>query len=160
MIKALCGLLLGVLVLGYFESYKPPDIRTTTEVAINLQPSSPAFSRAEISCLSRVIYNESRNQSELGQTLVGAVVINRSISAKFRDTDLCRIAGQRNQFANSQPMPRNVLDVRSLRVAERIARQLSEGHYLTLEPKYRSLLFFNSSGPRSNSIKIGDHHFS
>lgn len=121
--------------------------------------ASPDFSEREIGCLTRVVYNESRNQPIAGQRAVAAVVINRSLSARWQATNLCSIAKAKRQFHWSvPPAPRNSLDRRALVIAEEVARYVT-ANYGGLSEEMRSFVFFDKGKAPRDSTTIGDHNF-
>lgn len=150
--------ILGVVSGIYFERYTPRHSTATTQVEVPDRIEAPAFFAHEVSCLTRIVYNESRNQPRLGQVAVAATVINRSLSAKFKERDLCAVVGAKRQFANHEPVIRNKIDAQSMQRAEQIAKYAIE-NYGALDPSMREFLYFNSNKAKRNSTTIGAHHF-
>jgi len=139
--------------------YRGPTGRSTISLALPQPILTGAFSEREIECLTRVVYNESRNQAELGQRLVAATVINRSLDARWKSHDLCTIATQPRQFAHGTPTPSTRLERQALQRAAEVAREVTS-NYGALDEQARSFVFFNSGKAKPGSVTIGDHHFS
>lgn len=150
--------ILGVALGSYFEQYEPPDRRVSIELETDIRPVAPAFSRSEISCLAKIVFNESRNQRRDGQLAVAAVVINRSLSPRFKATDLCGVSSQRGQFANHRPDLRNAIERRAMDRAIEVAEYVTQ-NYGSLDPKLREFLYFNSNKAKRGAVTIQDHHF-
>lgn len=149
--------MLGVTI-GYFESYRPPDTRANATLAIPQARMGSVFTQQEIRCVARIVFNESRNQSTHGQRAVAAVVINRSLSAGFKHTDICAVTKARGQFHNVTPKLHNAIERRAMEKAVEVAEYVTQ-NYGSLDPELRTFLYFNSNGPKRNSTTIGDHYF-
>lgn len=63
-----------------------------------LYTSCHAVDAKELNCLTLAIYKEARGESNLGQQLVGKVVLNRVEDPYFPDT-ICKVVYQKNQFS-------------------------------------------------------------
>ena len=152
----------GALLLNainYFEGYAPSG---TTSIQLSSNgPAGPSevWSKDERECITRVVYNESRNQAELGQLAVAATLLNRSLSPKFSREDVCQLAKQRGQFAYvAIPSPKNATDRAALVKAAQVAEYVTS-NYGALPEELRSYLYFNSHPPRKGASTIGDHNF-
>lgn len=143
----------------FYTGYRGIGNRYVQSLEVPHAISRPAFSEREIGCLTRVVYNESRNQPRIGQRAVAAVVINRALSPRWRADNLCKIAQQPAQFYWSvAPHPRNPIDAKALVVAEEVARYVTS-NYGALDEKMRSYVFFNSGRARAGADTIKDHNF-
>lgn len=155
-------IIIGALLLNainYFESYVPTARQDVQLDGINTAGRSDGWTKAELRCIARVVYNESRNQSELGQVAVATTLLNRSLSSKFPHYNVCDVAKQRGQYAYSAvPSPRNAIDRAALVKAHAVAEYVTS-NYGALPEEMRSFLYFNSHAPRRGATTIGDHAF-
>ena len=146
-------------VVHYFENFAPTDRGVIHLITPAYGRAQDVWSQAELRCITRVVYNESRNQSDLGQLAVAATLLNRALSPKFPDHNVCDVAKQRGQYAYStMPSPRNSIDRAALVKAHEIA-EYAASNYGALPEDMRSFLYFNSHPPRKGSTTIGDHNF-
>lgn len=142
-----------------FESYEPRDSRVTVTAVLPDAQVQSGFSDLELRCLARVVFNESRNQNFTGQVAVAAVVINRSLSAKFKQYDLCEVSAAPRQFAFHEPRLHNEIERRAMQTAIEVAR-FTASNYGRLPNDYRLYLFFHSGkAPGRAGTRIGDHTF-
>lgn len=159
---------------GYFEKNHGEIARVSYDLQLPERTSGSVFSEREIECLADVVYNEARGETRIGQIAVAAVVINRSLSARFPQTDLCGITKAKNQFVStarpatpvrcrehtqlSKSLPKATLSCQS-ESARQVALWASQ-YYGTLPEDMRSWMFFHShsKGPRG-SVTIQRHHF-
>jgi len=77
---------------------KPLRILGAIFTSLLLCSSCYAIDSKELNCLTLAIYKEARGESNLGQQLVGKVVLNRVEDPYFPDT-ICKVVYQKNQFS-------------------------------------------------------------
>jgi len=101
---------------------------------------SYSYPLRERACLERAMFFEANRSSREGLVAVGTVVMNRVNSSQYPDT-ICRVVGQKNQFAPgvlTRLMNRKVLpDVQA--AAEAVLK--GERH-----PKLKNAMFFHTAG--------------
>ena len=151
-------LTLGVVSGLYFERYTGESRTVSVRIETPRSDTTRVFSGAELSCLAKVVFNESRNQQRVGQLAVAAVVINRSLSAKFKHTDLCKVASRPGQFAFHEPKLTNIIEQRAMVKAMEVAKYVTQ-NYGSLDPQLREHLYFNSNKAKAYATTIQDHHF-
>lgn len=146
-----------------FNKLKKVEVAEATYVVElpKQQPKPPAWSEAEIECLARTIYGESRNQPYHGQVAVGAVVVARSLSPRW-PSDLCAVVSQKGQFGGYYTA--KIREHRAWEVALKAAQHATEG-FPTLPESYRTSYFFRNATDSSfdrfakRKGKIADHFF-
>ena len=77
---------------------KPLRVLGAIFTSLLLYTSCYAIDTKELNCLTLAIYKEARGESNLGQQLVGKVVLNRVEDPSFPDT-ICKVVYQKNQFS-------------------------------------------------------------
>ena len=85
----------------------PPVARPTAQAQLPITPKSPLqaviqtrVKTAELTCLARAVYFESRSESDLGQLAVAKVVLNRVKNPNFPKT-ICGVVYQGSEHRNS-----------------------------------------------------------
>lgn len=121
------------------------------------------FIEAEIECLARTIYHESRGEPLAGQMAVAWTALNRKKDANFPKT-ICSVIKQPNQF----PWEKKGLKIRDWETYNanvRLAQTLFYRHTIEDVPKEigqaKNALYFNVAPLAINlpKIKIGKHTF-
>lgn len=119
-------------------------------------PSMPSV-EADIDCLAKVIYHESRGEPILGQIGVAWVVLNRVRSEGF-PSNICKVISQPGQFPwRNKPHRQN--DLTAYKESVTLAKDvLADIHP---DPTNGSVYFQNvkRSGHGVFSTKIGKHYF-
>lgn len=151
-IHLVAALLLTALAIA---NVNPPQKTINVPLAVELKLS---YTKKDVECLTRMIYNEARNQKALGQVAVAMVAINRTLSPRFKHTTICSNIEAPKQFVARKPQPSNVVERQALATAERWASYTLENYY-ALTPDMRSWLFFNSHSSRAAGTTIGGHTF-
>lgn len=76
----------------------PAPVTAESLAALVAVTPRPAKLDAELRCLAKTVYFESRGESLVGQLAVAHVVINRAQSGRF-PTSLCGVVHQKSQFS-------------------------------------------------------------
>lgn len=117
---------------------------------------------AEVECLAKNIYHESRNQPLEGQIAVAQVTVNRVASQQFQNT-VCGVVYAPSQFSWTLDKRKRVRDQEAWQVSVSIARAVLT-RSITL-PHFPALYFHTPQvNPRWNRNKtvvarIGNHIF-
>lgn len=172
--SVLAGVFLLVSAAVAFEGPQPRMVQTA--LVLPAQPSQgvsqgvgqgvsqgagTGWSTAEIECIARTIYGESRNQPYHGQVAVGAVIVARSLSTRW-PSDLCAVVSQSGQFGGFYTG--KIREPKAWAVALKAANHATAG-FGSLPESYRTSFFFrNRTDPsfiRWATPKgvIGDHLF-
>jgi spore germination cell wall hydrolase CwlJ-like protein len=122
------------------------------------------FYQKEITCLTRIIFNEARNEPVLGKKLVAQVTYNRVTSGKFSDT-YCGVMKAKNAYSFYKPNSKDVDKVRRYPVEyATLAKEVMDGKYVTL--LHDSTLYFKRCDVYNGFFsklkmvkKVGNHCF-
>lgn len=99
----------------------------------------------EIECLAKNIYWEARNQSELGQVMVGWVTLNRVAHERYPNT-ICEVVYEPYQFSwtihhkNRTPGD-NEIELKAWRKANRFAQLIAEIWEIWPDPTKGAIMF-------------------
>lgn len=132
------------------KTVRAADATLTVELPLPAETPAPSpWSEAEIECLARTVYGESRNQPFNGQVAVAAVVVSRSLNPKW-PKDLCAVVRQPKQFAGywatkNPPTGNRSAAWESAFAAARLATEA----YGALPESYRSVYYFTVRHERS-----------
>lgn len=135
-----------------FSEYSPTAKRITVPLEIKL---SLSYTQEDVECLTRVVYNEARGETAIGQVAVAMVVINRTKSSRFTTNSICSTSKAPKQFAYRLP---SYIELGAYKKARQLATY-TLAHYYTLPPDMRGWMFFNSHAPRAAGTTIGGHTF-
>ena len=117
---------------------------------------------ADVECLAKNIYHESRNQPLEGQIAVAQVTLNRVASKQFQST-VCAVVYAPSQFSWTLDKRKRVRDQKAWQASISIARAVLTQSVKI--PKFPALYFHttqvNPKWNRSKKVlaKIGDHVF-
>jgi hypothetical protein len=119
----------------------------------NTELPSLNFTDEEIDLIAKIVWLESRNQSDSGEAAVVLVIRNRILSTAFSDT-VYEVLSDTNQFTTWKLIDKASPEEREYEIIEECL--LGEWDYL-LDEDY----FYFSTSPRNDNgtIKIGDHYF-
>jgi hypothetical protein len=119
----------------------------------NTELPSLNFTDEEIDLIAKIVWLESRNQSDSGEAAVVLVIRNRILSTAFSDT-VYEVLSDTNQFTTWKLIDKASPEEREYEIIEECL--LGEWDYL-LDEDY----FYFSTSPRNDNgtIKIGDHFF-
>lgn len=122
----------------------------TLELPLPAETPAPSpWSEAEIDCLARTVYGESRNQPFNGQVAVAAVVVSRSLNPKWPN-DLCAVVRQPKQFAGYWVAKNPPAGTRSKAwESAYAAARLATDSYGALPESYRKVYYFTVRHERS-----------
>jgi spore germination cell wall hydrolase CwlJ-like protein len=123
-----------------------------TEYLRDTELPSLDFTDEEIELIAKIVWLESRGESDLGESCVVSVIINRVISKDFSD-NVTEVLSDRNEFSTWK-----LLDTAKPTEREyEIVKETLNGEWNKLDEDY---IYFSTS-PRNNNgtVKIGNHFF-
>lgn len=102
----------------------------------------------DIECLTRIVFNESRNEPTTGKQMVAQVTVNRAASGKFPDT-ICKNLKMKGAYSFYNPKSKHVDKVRKYPVEyKHIAEKALSGEYKHLISS--STLYFKNCKVQSS----------
>lgn len=138
-----------------------PLVLDQPSVVEQIRTAEYKVERAEVECLAKTIYFESRGESIQGQMAVAWVTLNRVTSKKFPST-ICGVVHQPYQYSWVK-QNNKVIGILGYVKATELARTMMEIYGAGLVPKelrhVRNALYFDSLIPRGNHVRIGNHNF-
>ena len=133
---------------------------TATLEAKSINDSSQVqkLSKAQIECLSKAAYFESKGESDAGMLAVIHTTLNRVKDARFPKT-ICGVVYQKSQYSWVKHNPK-VKEKDQYERAKRLAQEAVEGKH---KDTSRGALYFNSlhKQPKGTvcTVRIGGHSF-
>lgn len=132
-----------------------------TDYAYNHQPIN-VTQKAEIECLAKNIYHESRGESLKGQMAVAWVTLNRTRHPSFPNT-VCKVVNQPHQFSWVK-MKMKIKDWNAYAKAVELAKSMMISYNNEMVPSaikhVSEALYFDSRGPKAKKYaRIGNHNF-
>ncbi len=116
------------------------------------------LSKAQIECLSKAAYFESKGESDAGMLAVIHTTLNRVKDARFPNT-ICGVVHQKSQFSWVKHNPK-VKEKEQYERAKRLAQEAVDGKHRDTS---RGALYFNSlhKQPKGTvcTVRIGGHSF-
>lgn len=133
---------------------------TATSQAGSVSSSSQTqtLSKAQLECLSKAAYFESKGESDAGMLAVIHTTLNRVKDARFPNT-ICGVVHQKSQFSWVKHNPK-VKEKAQYERAKRLAQEVVDGKHRDTS---RGALYFNSLHKRPKgtvcTVRIGGHSF-
>lgn len=133
---------------------------TSTLQAESINDSSQVqkLSKAQLECLSKAAYFESKGESDAGMLAVIHTTLNRVKDARFPKT-ICGVVYQKSQYSWVKHNPK-VKEKEQYERAKRLAQEAVEGRH---KDTSRGALYFNSLHKRPKgtvcTVRIGNHSF-
>lgn len=119
---------------------------------------SQTLSKAQLECLSKAAYFESKGESDAGMLAVIHTTLNRVKDVRFPKT-VCGVVYQRSQYSWTKHNPR-IKEKEQYERAKRLAQEAVEGKHKDVS---RGALYFNSlhKQPKGTvcTVRIGGHSF-
>jgi len=116
------------------------------------------LSKAQIECLSKAAYFESKGESDAGMLAVIHTTLNRVKDARFPKT-ICGVVYQKSQYSWVKHNPK-VKEKEQYERAKRLSQEVVDGKHKDVS---RGALYFNSlhKQPRGTvcTVRIGGHSF-
>lgn len=119
----------------------------------------PKINQKELSCLSEMVYFESRGEPKLGMIATAHVALNRSKSNRFPNS-VCKVISQKGQYSYRISGVPEISDIGEFLIAKQVAFCALVGH--CKDPTNGALFFHNISVEvQKKRIKaiIGNHIF-
>lgn len=134
-------------------------ITTTLQAETNhKQSQTQTLSKAQLECLSKAAYFESKGESDAGMLAVIHTTLNRVKDARFPNT-ICGVVYQKSQFVWTKHNPK-VKEKDQYERARRLAQEAVGGKHKDWS---RGALYFNSlhKQPKGTicTVRIGGHSF-
>lgn len=134
-------------------------IAATLQAETNTKQSqTQTLSKAQLECLSKAAYFESKGESDAGMLAVIHTTLNRVKDVRFPKT-ICGVVYQKSQYSWVKHNPK-VKEKEQYERAERLAQEAVEGKHKDIS---RGALYFNSLHKRPKgtvcTIRIGGHSF-
>ena len=122
------------------------------------QSQTQTLSKAQLECLSKAAYFESKGESDAGMLAVIHTTLNRVKDTRFPNT-ICGVVYQKSQFVWTKHNPK-VKEKDQYERAKRLAQEAVDGKH---KDTSRGALFFNSlhKQPKGTvcTVRIGGHSF-
>lgn len=122
------------------------------------QSQTQTLSKAQLECLSRVAYHESKGESDAGMLAVIHTTLNRVKDNRFPKT-VCGVVYQKSQYSWVKNNPK-VKEKEQYERAERLAKEVVAGKH---KDNSKGALYFNSLHKRPKgtvcTVRIGGHSF-
>ena len=116
------------------------------------------LSKAQLECLSKVAYHESKGESDAGMLAVIHTTLNRVKDYRFPKT-VCGVVYQKSQYSWVKNNPK-VKEKEQYERAERLAKEVVAGKH---KDNTKGALFFNSLHRKPSgtvcTVRIGGHSF-
>lgn len=126
--------------------------------SINDSSYTQTLSKAQLECLSRVAYHESKGESDAGMLAVIHTTLNRVKDYRFPKT-VCGVVYQKSQYSWVKNNPK-VKEKEQYERAERLAKEVVAGKH---KDNSKGALYFNSLHKRPKgtvcTVRIGGHSF-
>ena len=126
--------------------------------SINDSSQTQTLSKAQLECLSKVAYHESKGESDAGMLAVIHTTLNRVKDYRFPKT-VCGVVYQKSQYSWTKYNPK-VKEQEQYARAERLAKEVVEGKH---KDNTYGALFFNSLHRKPSgtvcTVRIGNHSF-
>lgn len=153
-LRKLSRVLAICLVFGSLSS-----ITATLQAETNpKQSQTQTLSKAQLECLSRVAYHESKGESDAGMLAVIHTTLNRVKDNRFPKT-VCGVVYQKSQYSWVKNNPK-VKEKEQYERAERLAKEVVAGKH---KDNTKGALFFNSLHHKPSgtvcTVRIGGHSF-
>ena len=135
------------------------SITATLQAETNHEQSqTQTLSKAQLECLSKAAYFESKGESDAGMLAVIHTTLNRVKDARFPNT-ICGVVYQKSQFVWTKLNPK-VKEKEQYERAKRLAQEAVDGKHRDTS---RGALYFNSLHKRPKgtvcTVRIGGHSF-
>lgn len=122
------------------------------------QSQTQTLSKAQLGCLSRAAYHESKGESDAGMLAVIHTTLNRVKDNRFPKT-VCGVVYQKSQYSWVKNNPK-VKEKEQYERAERLAKEVVAGKH---KDNSKGALYFNSLHKRPKgtvcTVRIGGHSF-
>lgn len=153
-LRKLSKVLAICLVFGSLSS-----ITATLQAETNpKQSQTQTLSKAQLECLSKVAYHESKGESDAGMLAVIHTTLNRVKDNRFPKT-VCGVVYQKSQYSWVKNNPK-VKEKDQYERAERLAKEVVAGKH---KDNTKGALFFNSLHRKPSgtvcTVRIGGHSF-
>ena len=153
-LRKLSRVLAICLVFGSLSS-----VTATLQAETNpKQSQTQTLSKAQLECLSRVAYHESKGESDAGMLAVIHTTLNRVKDYRFPKT-VCGVVYQKSQYSWVKNNPK-VKEKEQYERAERLAKEVVAGRH---KDNTKGALFFNSLHRKPSgtvcTVRIGGHSF-
>lgn len=153
-LRKLSRVLAICLVFGSLSS-----VTATLQAETNpKQSQTQTLSNAQLECLSRVAYHESKGESDAGMLAVIHTTLNRVKDYRFPKT-VCGVVYQKSQYSWVKNNPK-VKEKEQYERAERLAKEVVAGKH---KDNSKGALYFNSLHKRPKgtvcTVRIGGHSF-
>lgn len=116
------------------------------------------LSKAQLECLSKAAYFESKGESDAGMLAVIHTTLNRVKDYRFPKT-VCGVVYQKSQYSWTKHNPK-IKEKEQYERAKRLAQEVVDGKHID---NTRNALYFNSLHQRPKgtmcTIRIGNHSF-
>lgn len=126
--------------------------------SVNGSSHTQTLSKAQLECLSRVAYHESKGESDAGMLAVIHTTLNRVKDNRFPKT-VCGVVYQKSQYSWVKNNPK-VKEKEQYERAERLAKEVVAGKH---KDNTKGALFFNSLHRKPSgtvcTVRIGGHSF-
>ena len=134
-------------------------ITATSQAETNHKQSQvQKLPKAQLECLSKAAYFESKGESDAGMLAVIHTTLNRVKDARFPNT-ICGVVYQKSQFVWTKHNPK-VKEKEQYERAKRLAQEAVDGKHRDTS---RGALYFNSLHKRPKgtvcTVRIGGHSF-
>lgn len=153
-LRKLSKVLAICLVFGSLSS-----VTATLQAETNpKQSQTQTLSKAQLECLSKVAYHESKGESDAGMLAVIHTTLNRVKDNRFPKT-VCGVVYQKSQYSWVKNNPK-VKEKEQYERAERLAKEVVAGKH---KDNTKGALFFNSLHRKPSgtvcTVRIGGHSF-
>lgn len=122
------------------------------------QSQTQTLSKAQLECLSRAAYHESKGESDAGMLAVIHTTLNRVKDYRFPKT-VCGVVYQKSQYSWVKNNPK-VKEKEQYERAERLAKEVVSGKH---KDNTKGALYFNSLHRKPSgtvcTVRIGGHSF-
>lgn len=129
------------------------------DTSVEDQPTESKYTQADLDCLYKAVYNETRGMEKHGASMVVATILNRQQNPVY-PSNVCGVVYQPKQFTNVRKVQDRHITPQIKETVHRAVEQYERGLLNT------SVLFFHNihvrpkwSYIKKRVVKIGDHIF-